>query len=102
MTEEAEATDAAPSRGLWLGALAFVLAFGAAGYAWRGNFQALAMSPGDAAVSAASDRVRMRCQVVSFFNNGSILSRSTSGVTGPMCFRRIVPWRSMTKVSGTP
>ena len=53
MTEEAEATDAAPSRGLWLGVLAFVMAFGAAGYAWRGNFQALAMSPGDAAVSAA-------------------------------------------------
>ena len=53
MTEDAEATDAAPSRGLWLGVLAFVLAFGAAGYAWRGNFQALAMSPGDAAVSAA-------------------------------------------------
>lgn len=53
MTEEAEATDAAPSLGLWLGVLAFVLAFGAAGYAWRGNFQALAMSPGDAAISAA-------------------------------------------------
>ena len=53
MTEDAEATDAAPSRGLWLGVLAFVLAFGAAGYAWRGNVQALAMSPGDAAVSAA-------------------------------------------------
>ena len=54
MTDEAEATDAAPSGRLWLGVIAFVLAFGAAGYAWRGNFQALAMSPGDTPVSAAN------------------------------------------------
>lgn len=54
MTDEAEATDAAPSGRLWLGVIAFVLAFGAAGYAWRGNFQALAMSPGDAPLSAAN------------------------------------------------
>ena len=45
---------------------------------------------------------RIDIQTLSFLSNGSILSRSTSGVTGPMCYRRIRPWRSITKVSGTP
>ena len=41
-------------------------------------------------------------QASSFFSSGSILLASTSGVSGPMCFMRITPLPSMTKVSGTP
>ena len=38
----------------------------------------------------------------SFFRSGSIFVASTSGVSGPMCFIRITPLPSTTKVSGTP
>ncbi len=46
--------DASPSRRLLLGLVVFVLAFGAAGYAWLGNPAALAVAPGQAATVAAA------------------------------------------------
>ena len=41
-------------------------------------------------------------QAFSSFSSGSMRSRSTCGVSGPTCLKRTTPWRSMTKVSGTP
>ena len=52
---DAAAGDAGarPSRRLLLGIAAFVLAFGALGYAWRGNFEGLAVGPGTPAAAEA-------------------------------------------------
>ena len=50
----AQPATASPSRRLLLGLVVFVLAFGAAGYAWLGNPAALAMAPGQAAPMAAA------------------------------------------------
>ena len=51
------------------------------------------------ASASASSHVR---QAPSFLTSGMMSSRSTSGVTGPICLKRITPCLSMTKVSGTP
>ena len=45
-------TAARPTTRLLLGVVAFVLAFGAAGYAWRGNFAGLGLAPGEAPAAA--------------------------------------------------
>ena len=50
----AQPTNASPSRRLLLGLVVFVLAFGAAGYAWLGNPAALAVGPGQSAPVAAA------------------------------------------------
>ncbi|WP_197418170.1 tetratricopeptide repeat protein [Paucibacter sp. KCTC 42545] len=51
------AAAAQPSARLLLGLTAFVLVFGAVGYAWRGNFEGLRTGPGDTppAAGAAQD-----------------------------------------------
>ncbi len=41
-------------------------------------------------------------QPLSLLTSGSRSLAHTSGVSGPMCFMRTMPSRSMTKVSGTP
>ena len=46
--------NTSPSRRLVLGLVVFVLAFGAAGYAWLGNPAALAVAPGQTGATAAA------------------------------------------------
>lgn len=48
------ANAALPSARLLLGLTAFVLAFGVAGYAWRGNFEGLRTGPGETPPAAAA------------------------------------------------
>nr|WP_295079019.1 tetratricopeptide repeat protein [uncultured Roseateles sp.] len=48
------ANAALPSARLLLGITAFVLVFGAAGYAWRGNFEGLRTGPGETPSAAAA------------------------------------------------
>lgn len=54
MSAATETDQSVATRGLWLGVIAFVLAFGAIGYAWRGNLQGLALAPGVGPPQAAA------------------------------------------------
>lgn len=51
------AAAALPSARLLLGLTAFVLVFGAVGYAWRGNFEGLRTGPGETPPAAAAQDV---------------------------------------------
>ncbi len=76
-------------------------ASGAASFANAAAVQATASAATTTAIAAASAR-RARVSHRASARSGTISVAITSGVSGPMCFMRIVPVLSMMNVSGTP